>query len=568
MTSKRISRGRDIAARIRPASRCLRTVAALMVLLTLSAACTFGSEDGGAQDAQAQRQEIEAQAGDCAAPLEILEKVARGYYPDRSGDILAVEALPNQFGTRHSSPYPYTQDVPVMLFGPGYIKKGNFDTEVTVADLAPTFAELIGFDEFPERDGNVLHEALKPAEERTTPPKLIFTLVWDGGGDNLLAQWPDSWPNLKRLMSRSAVFDNSTVGSSPSITPAVHATIGTGAFPSTHGLPDIRIRIKGEMLDAWEGASPRFLKVPTLGDLWDQATDNEAIVAAMARDTWHLGMIGYGAYMEGGDKDIGVMDELGGLDFRTSPRFFRLPDYMLDRSALEAEVAAYDREDGAADGQWLGNPLNTLDGQVRYSPAWPPFQSIKLIELLTNEGFGQDDITDLIYVNYKGTDLAGHEWNMVDEEVREVLVAQDDEIPVIIEALDELVGRQNYVLAYTADHGMTPYPSVTGGWSINTAKMTEDIEARFNPDGKDKPLVLSHRSYQVMLNRSRARALGVEWTEVARFIENYTLEDNVTSDSRELFEEEFADRADERLYLTALTPEELREELACAEASG
>ncbi|MGI8407306.1 MAG: alkaline phosphatase family protein [Actinomycetota bacterium] len=551
----------------RARTACL--LAAALLLAALPACSLFDSEEPSDNAPRTAPSAAEAGGqGKCAASLDILEKLANGYYPDRSGDILAVEALPNQFGTRHSSPYPYTQDVPLLLYGPGYIKPGTYEAEGTVADLAPTFAELMAFEEFPERDGRVLDEALKSAESRGAPPKLIFTLVWDGGGDNLLAQWPDSWPNLKKLMTKSAVFDNVTVGSSPSITPAIHATIGTGSFPSSHGMPDIKIRFKGKILDAWEGASPRFLELPTIGDLWDQATGNEALVGALARDTWHLGMIGQGALLEGGDKDIAAMDQLGGLDFRTSKRFFSLPPYLLDRTGLEDAVQTYDQKDGSADGEWIGGPINTLDAQVRFTPAWPPYQSQKMIELLEKEGYGTDDTTDLFYTNYKGTDLAGHEWNLVDPEVREVLIAQDEEIPVVIDALDDLVGRENYVLAFTADHGMTPYPSVTGGWSINTREMTNDIEGRFNPDGADDPLILSHRSYQIMLERERAKELGVSWKEIAKFVNDYRLRDNVTSDSKELFEKDFADRANERLYLTALTPDQLRDELACAQDLG
>jgi hypothetical protein len=545
-----------------------------MLLSTLFAALPACSLFGGEEEANPKKplakpsQAVEAEGpGECAASLDILEKIANGYFPDRSGDILAIEALPHQFGTRHSTPYPYTQDVPLMFYGPGYIKPGTYDADATVADMAPTMAELMNFEEFPERDGRVLEEALKPADERTTPPRLIFTLVWDGGGDNLLGQWPNSWPNLKKLMEGSAVFENATVGSSPSITPAIHATIGTGSFPSTHGLADIKIRVKNKIVDAWEGASPRFLEVPTLGDLWDVSTGNQALVGAMARDTWHLGMIGQGTLFEGGDRDIAAMDQLGGIDFRTSKRFFSLPDYLLDRTGLEEAVQSFDQSDGSADGEWIGGPLNALDAQVRFTPAWPPFQSQKLIQLLQEEGYGQDEVTDLFYTNYKGTDLAGHEWNLIDEEVNEVLIAQDDEIPVVIEALNELVGKGNYVLTFTADHGMTPYPHVNDGWSINTAELSDDIEGRFNPDGEDKPLILSQRGYQIMLNRGRAAKLDVSWKEIARFVADYRIEDNVTDESREQFEDRFADRAEEHLYLTALTPQQLRDEIECVEAA-
>src|SRR3712207_7781090 len=96
-----------------------------------------------------------------------------------SGEVLAIERLPHQWGSRHSTPYPYTQDVPLVLYGPGLIEPGEYDaTDVTVADLAPTFAALLDYDDFPDRDGRSLDEALAPAASRDVP-RLIFTMVWE-----------------------------------------------------------------------------------------------------------------------------------------------------------------------------------------------------------------------------------------------------------------------------------------------------------------------------------------------------------------------------------------------------
>ena len=138
---------------------------------------------------------------------------------------------------------------------------------MTLADVSPTYADLLHFDDWPteERDGVDLSDALVEPEERATPPKLIFTVVWDGGGINVLRQWPDDWPFLKKLMNEGASFTNATVGSSPSITPATHSTLGTGTFPDKHGLTDIKMRIKGKIVDAFAGANPSHFKVPTLG---------------------------------------------------------------------------------------------------------------------------------------------------------------------------------------------------------------------------------------------------------------------------------------------------------------
>jgi hypothetical protein len=499
----------------------------------------------------------------CDVDAAILERMWNGFVPNRSGDVIAVEHAPNQYSTRHSSPHPYHQDVPLVLYGPGFIRSGRVvERDVTLADLAPTYAKLLGFDEFPERDGKVLQEALLPARKRDGVPKLIFTLVWDGGGDNVLEQWPDDWPELAALQERGTRYTEATVGSTPSITPSVHATIGTGVFPHTHGITDTRMRVKGKMTDPWEESSPQRLRSKTLGDLWDAANGNLPLVGMMARDAWHLGMVGHGAYLPEGDHDVAVLDELGGSEFRTNEDYYYLPEYLLGLEGLDEAVDEIDQRDGESDGQWLDNPILAADAQVRFTPAWSIFQTQKMIELLTNEGYGTDDVADLFYVNYKPVDLAGHYWNMVEPEVQENVRETDAQIPAIIEALDTLVGEDSYVLALTADHGMTPYAHVSGGWDIETRDMSADIERRFDLVTPEKPLILSNRGYQIMLDRDELRRNEVTAAEIAEFVRDYRIEDNVT-DTNEVGPR-FEDRTQERLFLTALTPEALEEALDCA----
>ena len=498
----------------------------------------------------------------CDVPLKILERVARGYVPGRSGDILLVEEPTAQFNTRHSTPHPYTQDVPLLLYGPGYIKQGVApDTEATVADLAPTFAELLGYEEWPtDRDGKVLEEALLPPEERNGTPKLIFTLVWDGGGDNVLERWPNSWPHLKRLIKRSADYENATVGSTPSITPSIHANIGTGTFPDVHGIPDTRIRVKGEMVDAWEGTSPKRLRSQTLGDLWDAANGNVPLVGMMARDAWHLGMIGHGAFLPEGDNDIAAMDDFGSVAFRTNDKYYSLPGYLLGTEGLEDAVAEVDARDGEADQRWLGNPILSYDAQVRYTPAWSIYQTRRITQLLETEGYGQDDVADLFYANYKAIDLAGHTWNMIEPEVKENVEESDKQLGLLIKELDRLVGKNNYVLAFTADHGMTPLPESVENWSINMREMSEDIEKRFDKTTPNIPLILSNRGYQIMLNQNELKRNDITAEDVGKYLSGYRVKDNAT----EAVPEYFKGREEERLFMFAATADEVNDAIDCA----
>ncbi len=488
-------------------------------------------------------------------PPEVLQRVRRGFYPGRSGDVLAVERLPNQFGTRHSTPWPYTQDIPIVLYGPGYIKQGFTSVEdVTLADIAPTYAELLDFDGLGERDGRSLGEALLPPERRNGVPKLILTVVWDGGGINMLEQWPDSWPHLEALMEESASFSNATVGSSPSITPATHATLGTGDFPKSHGLTDIRMRVGGKLIDAWRGDSPANFEVKTLADLWDRANGNVPLIGTLARDYWHLGMMGHGSYLDGADQDIAVLDSLDSLEYASIAEYYTFPEY-LDLDGLETAVQELDQRDGEADGEWLGNPLR-MDHTIRETPAWSMLQTRRLFQLLETEGFGADDVPDLFFTNYKPTDLAGHTWNIVEPEVRDNLEEQDRQLELIVEGLNDLVGEANYVLALTADHGMTPYPEVTEGWPIDMDKLAKDLEERFNSDNQNKKLVTAARGYQFFLDSKIMRANGVTREDVAAFIRNYRLYENVANPKD--VPERYRDRLGERLYLTAMSPAELR----------
>jgi hypothetical protein len=488
-------------------------------------------------------------------PPAVLQRVRRGYFPKRSGDVVAVERLPNQFGTRHSTPWPYTQDVPLVLYGPGFVKRGfSSDREVTLADIAPTFAELLDFDGLGERDGRSLSEALLPPNRRNGVPKLILTVAWDGGGDNMLEQWPDSWPHLKSLMAKSASFDNATVGSSPSITPSTHATLGTGFFPSSHGLTDIPVRIGGRMVDSWEKKSPRNLRVETLADLWDRANGNGPLVGLLARDSWHAGMLGHGSYLEGGDKDISVLDALGKLEFTSNTKYYSFPSYAASLEGLEEAVQEVDLRDGEADREWLGHPMN-MDGKIRETPAWSIFQTQKLFEILKTEGFGLDDVPDLFFTNYKPTDLTGHSFNLVEPEVKQNLEEQDRQLKAIVDGLDDLVGKGNYVLALTADHGVTPYPEVTGGWSIDTSEVTKDLEREFNT-ASEKKMVTANRGYQFFFDKNVMRANDVTFENISAFIRNYRLHENAPNIDQ--VPNRFKDRLNERIYLTAMSGRELK----------
>lgn len=454
----------------------------------------------------------------CKMPRAFLERTARGVYGSRSGDIQIVTPQPDFVGPGypHSGPWPYLQRVPLLLYGPGYVRPGvAVDRPVTAAALAPTFGELVGFD-LPGAVEGPLAEALVPPEERPEPPRLVMTVVWDGGGRMVLRTWPKAWPNLKALIGQGTWYGRATVGSSPSVTPAVHATIGTGVFPDEHGLTDQTMRIKGRITTPW-AAGPSRLERPTLADLFDPATGNVALVGAVATEPGHLGMIGHGSSLGGADSDVAVLKSASpgarwGLPGPIAS-VFSFPSYVNDVGGLAEAARALDRRDGRRDGRWRTNPIAGLKGGFD-TPARIPYQTAVIRELLRREGFGDDEVPDLFFVNHKIIDLVGHRWTLNSPEMRDAVRAQDADLPVLMQMLDEEVGPGRWVLALTADHGINPNPSVSGAVTFDRARVARAIAERFD-DADGVPLVQAVRPTQIFLRRGELRG---SLDAVARFL--------------------------------------------------
>jgi hypothetical protein len=105
------------------------------------------------------------------------------------------------------------------------------------------------------------------------------------------------------------------------------------------------------------------------------------------------------------------------------------------------------------------------------------------------------------------------------------------------------------------DHGRSrarPAPGTTGGWPTDAQVISEDPTERFQGTDATEPLVLSNRGYQFMLDESEARRSGISAEQVATFLRDYRIGDNIP-DGQDV-PSGFAERLDERIYLTALTP--------------
>ena len=466
----------------------------------------------------------------CSLPGEWLTRIQRGYYGPRSGHISIVPRTPMYMasgagGWSHSGPWDYLQRIPIVFYGPGIVPPlADVDKPVTMADVAPTIASLVnGMVEDPQ--GKSLPR-LERNHDRPIP-RLVVTIVWDGGGWNVLDHWDDSWPNLKSMMAGGISYTNAIDGSSPSVTPAVHTTLGTGDFPDRAGVTDVPVLGEdGQVADAFlNGESSRYMKVPAFAETWDEGWRNKALIGMVGYEPWHLGMIGMGAERPGGDKDDAVWLDRETNEWISNEDHYTLPRAVVETKGLKRDLAKTDAADGQIDGAWRDNEILDAPDRIEEAPGFMDYQTSAIENLIAKEGYGRDRVTDLLFTNYKQIDRNGHYYNMAAPEVKDSLEEADAMLPRLESFLDDRVGRGRWVMVVTADHGQQPDEADIDSYGIAPKEMAADIDEEFGT------IVQSVWPTQIFLDDDALREQGVTTAEVARWLYNYTIDENSTESS-------------------------------------
>lgn len=487
---------------------------------------------------------IDAMAGSLGS--EYMQLVTRGYHSASSGDLQlllapgntsnysqeSVSLIHNDPRSSHASVWMYLERVPLAIYAPGItpqlppkiegitLGQGTNPTRVTLADIAPTIANLIGFDDFHAPDGKSL------VAESPKPPKVVVTVVVDGGGWNVLDQWPDAWPNLKHLYGETVLFTNAIHGSFPAVTAVAHATIGTGAFADKHGVSGHNVR-RGTQVGKAYGqlghANPADLLLPTLAERWSDHVGGKAFIGEFGYQIWHLGMIGTGGNMPLGQKPVAVYwDEPNYRWASQNPDLYRLPKVVPPDTKWRQDFEAYK----IAHPQDF--PPNQPDMAAKQAPACVPatveYQGDLIQAAFDSEDIGNHEATDLVFINFKFPDYTGHIYNMLYPQEETMLKAVDEQVGRIADMLDARFPGE-YALILTADHGQCPLPDQVDGVRLDPIQIQADIEAEFG--GRSVyPIVHYVAPSEIWLNPAGLIDSGFSSADIAAWLRDYTYGQN------------------------------------------
>src|SRR5467141_3142586 len=338
------------------------------------------------------------------------------------------------------------------------------------------------------------------ASKAPASPKLVVLLVVDQMRgdyvDKFLGQWTGG---LKRLVEEGAWFRDAAFPYAATETCVGHATISTGAFPATHGMvanawwdrkeqkmvtctadPDPNAKNIGYTGATPKGADTAWrMAVPSFAEeLKFQTSGATRIVTFSLKARAAITMAGHKAdaatWFDGG---AWVTSTVYGTqpfieeEAKSHPAkadfgktwALSLPEtaYWYGEKALGAvppEGWSLTFPHPLRGKTGVGEPDNTFYEQWASSP----YADTALTELAEKAvdalNLGKAAGTDFLAVSYSSVDYVGHEFGPRSREIQDILVRLNKDLANLFAHLDQKVGRGNYVVALSADHGVVPIP--------------------------------------------------------------------------------------------------------------
>ena len=349
------------------------------------------------------------------------------------------------------------------------------------------------------------------AQSHIERPKLVVGIVVDQmRWDYLYYYYEDYGPDgIKRLLSEGYSCENNMINYVPTVTAIGHSSIYTGSVPYFTGIAGNSFMIDGKSVSSCEDESvygvgtdskagqrsPRNLKATTIGDELKQALDFQCKVYGVAiKDRAAILPAGHSA-----DAAFWWDSEVG--HFVTS-------SYYMDR--LPQWVERFNRK-------YYTDPkhdLNTSNDGVTFT-----FRMAEAI--IDNEKLGRGKYTDMLAVSVSSTDAIGHTYGTRGRENYEVYMRLDKELAHFFKELDKQVGKGNYLVFLSADHGAAHNPNFmnehgqpAGGWDASAARkaMNRAIEQECGVAGAIKAIY----DCRIYLDHNKIDSVGADVDDVKR----------------------------------------------------
>ncbi len=364
------------------------------------------------------------------------------------------------------------------------------------------------------------------------PPRLLIFMVVDGLPQRQITAYRDQLApdGFARFLDRGTWFANANYNHSFTVTAAGHATMLTGAYPNRTGIignewrnpdtgapvyntEDLSATYIGHKTNAFDGTSPKNLKVQTVGDMLRMSSPASKVIAISGKDR--------GAILPAGKSGTAYMYMAASGGFASTTHYMALhPAWVSAHNAAKPAdryfktewkallpEAAYARSlpdnqpwFGPAGGKlpmMMGVAADDTPGPAFYNAVMrSPFGDALTLDFaraaIAGEQLGQRGTTDILSISLSSHDYINHLYSAESRLSHDHLLQLDRQLERFFADLDKTIGKGNYVAMLTADHGFMPAPEVSAAQGLPSGRLNSaqllgrinaGLEARFG-EGK------------------------------------------------------------------------------------
>lgn len=391
-------------------------------------------------------------------------------------------------------------------------------------------------------------------------PKLVVGIVIDQMRWDYLYRYNRYAENggFKRMMNSGYSCENTYINYAPTVTACGHSSIYTGTVPAIHGVTgniwidrltnqevycseDKTVKTIGSNTAAGL-MSPANLLTSTICDELRLATNFKSkVIGISLKDRGSILPAGHTA-------NAAYWYDAKTGDWITSSYYMnQLPKWVTDFNAKKLADKYYEQG-------WASlYPINTYVqstedakpyeakvfganvfpyslkqfigkdyGRISVTPYGNTFTSEFAKAAITNEGLGTDNVTDFLTVSFSSTDYIGHSFGPNSIEEEDNFLRLDKDLGEFLDFLDTKVGRNQYFVFLSSDHGVLQVPEYLKANKIPSNRFDLNIISNVNQllktrFGKDS-LIIDMLNYQLFLNRPVIESANLNMQEIKKAI--------------------------------------------------
>ena len=401
-------------------------------------------------------------------------------------------------------------------------------------------------------------------------PKLVVGIVIDQMRWDYLYRYQQRYTDggFKRLLNEGYSCENTVIPYVPSVTAIGHTSIYTGSVPSIHGIAGNNFVVDGTKVYCTDDntvkpvgttseaglMSPRNLWVTTIGDEMKIASNGRAKVVGVA-------LKDRASILPAGHNPNGAFwfDDVTGHFVTSSYYMDKLPQWVeafnnkqLAKQYLSEKwntlypkntyiESTSDKNEYEADvrpGVEATLPLNLPAlykkygyGVIRNTPFGNALTFDMAKAALDGEQLGADAETDLLTVSCSSTDYIGHQVGTHAIETEDTYLRLDKAIADFLSYLDAKVGKGNYLVFLSADHGAMNNARFlqdrcipAGNWDDKAvAKQLNQVLSKTYANVGD--IVKTVMNYQVFFNHDVINQHQLDFDKIKQTVVNVLKED-------------------------------------------